>query len=77
MHHGGGSTRRLPERMLLELFRSRARYFARFYPAPARLGYAALMAIGALWNSLYTIVRPVPGMTRRTLWAIAATSFAR
>jgi hypothetical protein len=70
MHHGGGSTRQLPERMLIELFRSRARYFKRHLPLSARWWYAPLLAVGALSNSLFLLKRPMPGVRKRTQWAI-------
>lgn len=73
MHHGGGSTRQLAERMLVELFRSRARYFRRTQGLAARAAYALALAFGAAWNSGYLLVKPVPGLRPRTQWAIAAT----
>ena len=77
MHHGGGSTRRMPERMLVELFRSRARYFARHEGPLSRGAYAALMALGAAWNALFLRLRPLPGVSAATQWAIAATALGR
>ena len=71
MHHGGGSTRQMPERMLRELFRSRARYFRRHLPWPARAPFQALMLLGALWNSLYLLARRGPRAPLASQWAIA------
>jgi GT2 family glycosyltransferase len=75
MHHGGGSTRQLPERMLIELFKSRARYFRRHLPWTARAAYGPLLILGAAWNSLYVLAGRVPGARAATQWAIARTAW--
>lgn len=75
MHHGGGSTRRMPERMLIELFKSRARYFRRHLGWAARAAYGPLLALGAAWNSLYVLAGRVPGVAVGTQWAIAKTAW--
>ena len=61
VHHGGQATGQVRERMLLELFASRARYFARRLPWWRRAGFGPAMAIGALWNALWLAARPRPG----------------
>jgi GT2 family glycosyltransferase len=73
MHHGGGSTRRMPDKMLIELFKSRARYFRRHLPWTRRAAYVPLMAAGAAWNTLYVLAGRVPGAKVATQWAIART----
>ncbi|MFN3429119.1 MAG: glycosyltransferase family 2 protein [Candidatus Sericytochromatia bacterium] len=75
MHHGGGSTRRMPDKMLIELFKSRARYFRRHLPWARRAAYAPLLALGAAWNSMYVLAGRVPGARVGTQWAIARTGF--
>lgn len=71
MHHGGGSTRQMPERMLVELFRSRTRYFKRTLSAPHFRLYQAMLWLGAAWNALYLTVRRLPNTSVRTQWRIA------
>ncbi len=61
VHHGGQATAQVRERMLLELFASRARYFARRLPWWRRAAFGPLMALGAVWNTIYLAVRPQPG----------------
>jgi GT2 family glycosyltransferase len=67
MHHGGASTRQASERMLIELFRTRARYFRRH----GLRGFAPLMLLGAAWNELYARSRGLPGVRAGQSWAIA------
>lgn len=71
MHHGGGSTRQMPERMLLELFRSRRRYFERHLPWHERAFFGPLLWLGAIWNAMFLRFRPLPGVKSGTQWAIA------
>lgn len=72
VHYGGASTRQVAERMLVELFRTRARYFRRHLPAWRRWPLAPLMSIGAVWNSLYLLARgSASGLKPGTQWAIA------
>jgi hypothetical protein len=54
VHHGGASTRQVPDRMLIELFRTRARFFRRHRPA---WWFAPLMWLGAAWNAAYATLR--------------------
>ena len=61
VHHGGQSTGQVRERMLLELFASRARYFKRHLPWWRRAAFGPLMALGAAWNTLFLALRPVAG----------------
>jgi hypothetical protein len=77
MHHGGGSTRQLSDAMLLELFKSRARYFERHASAASRLTYKPLLALAAAWNALYALTGRVPRDRGRLAWAIAATAWRR
>ncbi len=48
VHHSGQSTRQLPERMLVELHRSRYRFFSRFYPPAFRFVHRRITRLG-LW----------------------------
>lgn len=74
-HHGGASTRQVPEAMLVELFRSRGRFFARHLPVWRRATYGPLLILGALWNSLFLLIHPIPGVGIRTQWRIARVAF--
>lgn len=75
LHHGGQATSQVRERMLRELFASRARYFARRLPWWRRVGFGPLMALGAAWNTLYVALRPqlgwrlgLPAAIARAVW---------
>jgi N-acetylglucosaminyl-diphospho-decaprenol L-rhamnosyltransferase len=48
VHHSGQSTRQLPERMLVELHRSRYRLFHKFYPPAFRFAHRRITRLG-LW----------------------------
>lgn len=61
VHHGGQATAQVRERMLLELFASRARYFTLRLPWWRRACFGPAMALGAAWNMLYLALRPQPG----------------
>jgi N-acetylglucosaminyl-diphospho-decaprenol L-rhamnosyltransferase len=71
VHHGGASTKQVAEPMLIELFRTRARYFKRQLPLKSHWFLTPLMWSGAAWNSAYVLARGLPGVRVRTQWAIA------
>lgn len=71
VHHGGASTRQMPERMLIELFRSRARYFGLRRSPRAEARFRRLLALGARWNAFYLRLRGAPAERIRLQGAIA------
>jgi hypothetical protein len=71
MHHGGASTRQMADRMLVELFRSRARYFDRNLPAWQSACFRPLLRLGAWWNAAYLRVKGASADRVRFQGAIA------
>jgi GT2 family glycosyltransferase len=71
VHHGGASTRQVPDKMLIELFRTRARYFRRHRPA---WWFAPLMWVGAAWNAAYATLRGLRAPTFAIARAVSAVS---
>lgn len=51
MHYGGQSTQQMPERMFLELHRSRYRFFRRHYPPAFLLLHRAIVRLGLWWRA--------------------------
>jgi len=52
IHYGGQSTRQLPERMFVELHRSRYRFFHRYYSSAFRWAHRRLLHLGLWWRAL-------------------------
>jgi GT2 family glycosyltransferase len=52
LHYGGQSTRQLPERMFVELHRSRYRFFHRYYPAAFCWAHRQITRLGLWWRAL-------------------------
>lgn len=77
MHHGGAGTAQVRERMLIELFASRARYFQRNLPGWRAGAFGPLVGLGAAWNALYLRVRPQPGWRPGLPAAIARAAGGR
>ncbi len=50
VHHGGSSTAQLPDQMFVELFRSRLRFFSRYYNPFFKVAAKAIMAAGLWWE---------------------------
>lgn len=71
VHHGGQATRQVAEKMLVELFRTRARYFKKHLGWGQRWYLVPLMYLGAAWNAFYVVAKRPPGIRARTQWAIA------
>lgn len=46
VHYGGRSTRQMPERMFVELHRSRYRFFRKFYPPAFRWAHCRITRLG-------------------------------
>ena len=46
IHHAGASTRQVRPAMLIQLYRSRLRYFAKFCPPAEQIGHRAIIATG-------------------------------
>lgn len=51
VHYGGQSTRQLPERMFVELHRSRYRFFGKFYPPAFRWAHRWITRLGLAWRA--------------------------
>lgn len=49
-HHGGSSTAQLPDRMFVELFRSRLRFFSRYHNPVFRVTARVIIAAGMWWE---------------------------
>ena len=77
VHHGGASTGQVRERMLLELFASRARYFARNLPPRRAAAFGPLVALGAAWNAFYLRIRPQAGWRPGLAWEVARAARGR
>ncbi len=50
VHYGGQSTRQMPERMFLELHRSRYRFFRLYYPPAFRFAHRLIVRLGLGWR---------------------------
>ncbi|MDB5097599.1 MAG: glycosyl transferase family 2 [Cyanobacteria bacterium RYN_339] len=70
VHHGGASTRQVPDQMLISLFRTRARFFRRHAPA---WWFGPLMWVGAAWNAGYAKLRGIHAPTFAIARAISDT----
>lgn len=76
VHHAGGSTRRVSEASFLQLHRSRARYFLRWY-GPRFVRHLAVFAeVAASWASLRgVLLRRQQDRERARLWRAAAREY--
>ena len=50
VHYGGQSTKQVSERMVVELHRSRYRFFHKYYPAPFRFFHRQIIRLGLWWR---------------------------
>ena len=55
VHLGGQSTAQAPDRMFVELWRSRLYIYSKYRPLPARMALAAILATSQLWDALKTL----------------------
>jgi GT2 family glycosyltransferase len=65
IHLGGQSTRQMPDRMFVELWRSRMYIYSKHYSMVARLLLGLLLAVAQLWEALKTLVALQLGRTPR------------
>jgi N-acetylglucosaminyl-diphospho-decaprenol L-rhamnosyltransferase len=61
VHLGGQSTRQMPGRMFIELWRSRLYLYSKHYSPAARWALGALLAASQLWEVLLALLRVVGG----------------
>jgi len=55
IHLGGQSTRQLPDRMFVELWRSRLYVYSKHYALTAQLALRSMLAASQLWKALKTL----------------------
>jgi N-acetylglucosaminyl-diphospho-decaprenol L-rhamnosyltransferase len=56
VHLGGGSTGQMPDRMLVELWRSRLYFYARYRPRGAQLALGAILVLSQLIDACKTLL---------------------
>jgi hypothetical protein len=67
VHLGGQSTRQMPDRMFIELWRSRLYFYSKHYSPAARLALGALLAVSQLLEIVLALFRLAVGKLPRRL----------
>jgi N-acetylglucosaminyl-diphospho-decaprenol L-rhamnosyltransferase len=65
VHVGGGSTRRMPDRMLVELWRSRLYFYSRHRPRGAQIALGAILVLSQVIDACKTLLGLHRGTTTR------------
>ena len=78
IHLGGQSTRQLPDRMFVELWRSRLYVYSKHYALAAQIALRAMLAVSQFWVALKTLLalrkRAISRDEARRRWNRAGTT---
>jgi GT2 family glycosyltransferase len=61
IHHGGGTTRHVPEEMSLQFHRSQALFYRKHYGTPGYMGLKAIVLLGLAYRLARSLVATVRG----------------